>query len=389
MKMEKKVPLYLKVIGQLKDRIKEGDFEYDVPFATEERITKEYGVSRITAIRVLNEMEQSGLIYRKRGSGSFVTANCLSLLGETDEGNTAAEEPFIRPNKEVSLVALVLPFDIKMGGMMPCFDGINDVLNKGNCFVRIYNTNRKSETEAEILRSLLDNDIDGVICYPQKDNENLEIFNQFIAKNIPLVLIDKHIENMPISYVIPDNYNGAKMLCEYAIEKGHTNVGFLCVSDFTGVSSLRERYMGYAAAINEKGIELNLDNVLVAVYNNYYANGGKKKGREAADEYMTEAINKLRSSGVTAIMCQNDWVARDVITYCEDMGISVPEDIMVMGFDHINAFQSIDVGDRIVTVEQNFYEMGRKAGEVILKEMQDESGKCARVVVPVKLIANK
>ena len=49
----------------------------------------------------------------------------------------------------------MLPFDIKLGNMFKCFDGINSVLNKENCFASIYNANRDVETEASILRSLL------------------------------------------------------------------------------------------------------------------------------------------------------------------------------------------------------------------------------------------
>ena len=54
----KKIPLYSKIIDELKERIRTGDFEYDVPFVTEEKITKEYNVSRITAIRALDELEK-------------------------------------------------------------------------------------------------------------------------------------------------------------------------------------------------------------------------------------------------------------------------------------------------------------------------------------------
>ena len=56
--MSDKKPLYKQIMDKLKERIKSGDFEYDAPFVTEDRITKEYGVSRITAIRALEELEQ-------------------------------------------------------------------------------------------------------------------------------------------------------------------------------------------------------------------------------------------------------------------------------------------------------------------------------------------
>ena len=54
--MSDKKPLYKQIMDKLKERIKSGDFEYDAPFVTEDRITKEYGVSRITAIRALEEL---------------------------------------------------------------------------------------------------------------------------------------------------------------------------------------------------------------------------------------------------------------------------------------------------------------------------------------------
>ena len=79
--MSEKKPLYKQIMDKLKERIKSGDFEYDAPFVTEDRITKEYGVSRITAIRALEELEHDGLINRKRGSGSFVSKNAMSILG--------------------------------------------------------------------------------------------------------------------------------------------------------------------------------------------------------------------------------------------------------------------------------------------------------------------
>ena len=107
--MSDKKPLYKQIMDKLKERIKSGDFEYDAPFVTEDRITKEYGVSRITAIRALEELEHDGLINRKRGSGSFVSKNAMSILGKNKEDNAAVT--IHKKNRDISLVALVMPFD--------------------------------------------------------------------------------------------------------------------------------------------------------------------------------------------------------------------------------------------------------------------------------------
>lgn len=383
----KKTPLYLQVIEQLKERIRTDDFEYDVPFTTEEKITQEYGVSRITATRALDELANMGFVYRKRGSGSFVTENCKEVLKSAEETDSHNKSETVKKTNDVLLIALVLPFDVKDGGLMRCFNGINEILNKSECFVRVYNTKHKPEKEAKVLRGLLENNIDAVICYPEKDNKNIEIYNQFLMKNIPLVLIDKRIENIPISYVVSDNFNGSKMLCNYAIERGHDKVGFLTTTDISNVSSLRNRYIGYAMTLTEHGKEVDLDSVIMDDIDSRVAkNAEENEHKDIYGQYLEYAINKFRSSGTTAVICQNDWVAESVIICCDEMGISVPDEMLVMGFDHINAFKPLKVGERITTVEQNFYEIGKKAGEIILNELKNRQGKCIRAVVPVKFI---
>ena len=102
--MSDKKPLYKQIMDKLKERIKSGDFEYDAPFVTEDRITKEYGVSRITAIRALEELEHDGLINRKRGSGSFVSKNAMSILGKNKEDNAAVT--IHKKNRDISSNAL-------------------------------------------------------------------------------------------------------------------------------------------------------------------------------------------------------------------------------------------------------------------------------------------
>ena len=382
--MSDKKPLYMQVIDKLRERIKSGDFEYDVPFVTEDRITKEFGVSRITAIRALEELEKAGIINRKRGSGSFVSREAVDII----EGRSVSDIRTNSENKdrEVLLVALVLPFDIKLGNMFKCFDGINSVLNKENCFASIYNANRDVETEASILRSLLNQGIDGVICYPVNGTKNFEVYNQFLAKKIPLVIIDNYIENMPVSYVASDNFGGTKMLCEYAISKGHKKIGFFSKRRINESLSIRDRYMGYTSALAENNIEVNLDYVCVDLDDKYNMLNETEAARcDSLRAYIAEIIGQMRAEGVTCILCQNDWVAVELYSVCEELGISVPDDMCIMGFDNMDELNNMHGGDKIITVEQDFYEIGVRAGETILKEIRGEE-KGIRDVVPVKLI---
>ena len=381
--MSDKKPLYKQIMDKLKERIKSGDFEYDAPFVTEDRITKEYGVSRITAIRALEELEHDGLINRKRGSGSFVSKYAMSILGKNKEDNAAVT--IHKKNRDISLVALVMPFDIKLGNMFKCFDGINSVLNKENCFVSIYNANRSVENEEKILRSLLEQGIDGVICYPVRGGRNFEVYNQFLVKKIPLVLIDNYIENMPMSYIVSDNSGGGKALCEYALEHGHKKIGFFCRGRVNETISIRDRYMGYAAALEEKGLGVNLDYVYANIDDKYEMLTEEERQQYGdVENYLKTIVNRMHEQGISCVLCQNDWVAIQVYNCCKALDISVPNEMCIMGFDNISELDEMDGGNKIITVEQNFFELGVKAGETVLREINGEMPGI-KYIVPVKI----
>ena len=94
----------------------------------------------------------------------------MSILGKNKEDNAAVT---IHKNRDISLVALVMPFDIKLGNMFKCFDGINSVLNKEKIALSVYIMQTEVwKTREKILRSLLEQGIDGVICYPVRGGRN-------------------------------------------------------------------------------------------------------------------------------------------------------------------------------------------------------------------------
>ena len=78
----KKIPLYSKIIDELKERIRTGDFEYDVPFVTEEKITKEYNVSRITVRKAFEILADEGYVTKRQGIGTFISAKKVNNFNE-------------------------------------------------------------------------------------------------------------------------------------------------------------------------------------------------------------------------------------------------------------------------------------------------------------------
>lgn len=83
------------------------------------------------------------------------------------------------------------------------------------------------------------------------------------------------------------------------------------------------------------------------------------------------------------VLCQNDWVAIQVYNCCKALDISVPNEMCIMGFDNISELDEMDGGNKIITVEQNFFELGVKAGETVLREINGEMPGI-KYIVPVK-----
>ena len=95
-------------------------------------------------------------------------------------------------------------------------------------------------------------------------------------------------------------------------------------------------------SMNDHGKEVNLDDVLIGDRRkDFYCEGMKNDG-----EYLRHAVKKLYKSGTTAIICQNDWVAVELYSVCEELGISVPDDMCIMGFDNMDELNNMHGGDK-------------------------------------------
>lgn len=92
----------------------------------------------------------------------------------------------------------------------------------------------------------------------------------------------------------------------------------------------------------------------------------------------------MHEQGISCVLCQNDWVAIQVYNCCKALDISVPNEMCIMGFDNISELDEMDGGNKIITVEQNFFELGVKAGETVLREINGEMPGI-KYIVPVKI----
>lgn len=362
---DNKKPKYEIITDDILTRIRNNDFSYDTVLCTEMQLAEQYGVSRITAKRALTDLEQRGILYRKRGVGSFVARNALNNLNNQPQPATAAK-----------MVSFLLPFDITKGGMFDAIKTTNTILNDNGYLMSIYISDTSQTKEKANIRLLLSQNISGLIYYPMRDNINLNLINEFVFAKIPVVIIDKYTDCPYIHNVISDNTEGGRLLTEHLIRLGHKNIGFLTTAPIEETSTVRNRFGGYLQQLLSSGLTPNPSNVICTPYD------VTEEDLASGASPFCEAVRRMYINGVTAFLTENDRVAQLAVLACRILNIRVPEDMSICGFDD----QEIAAEYDITTVRQDFHAIGQRVGQLMLDSISGTAPEAQKITLPVELI---
>ena len=154
--------------------------------------------------------------------------------------------------------------------------------------------------------------------------------------------------------VMADNEKGASRATEYLIELGHSEIAFVTGSMDLLSSTLRKR--GYEKTLNETGIEMNPDFM-------EYGDFTEKSGYESGIRLLSAEKRP------TAVFCSNDMMAIGLMHAAEELGVSIPEDLSVIGFDNIIESRSYD----LTTIDQFAPEMAYQATYMLHKIISGET----------------
>lgn len=171
---------------------------------------------------------------------------------------------------------------------------------------------------------------------------------QLHTTNIPTALFDNFISKNPsVGYVGTDNYEGIDMGVEHLVSLGHKKIAFLNGSLNSMVSDLRQQ--AFIESMTARG--LTIDKNLMA-YGYYVADSAKYH------------VPGFLAAGATAIICGNDLIAQGVIEECVKRGVSVPDDISVIGFDDLAI--SSHLNPPLTTIRQDRIELGKSGYYTLL-----------------------
>ncbi len=211
----------------------------------------------------------------------------------------------------------------------------------------VINTGANLEFEKAVIEQLLARQVEGVI-YAAMYHKRVE--PSTLLKEIPTVLLDCYCEDECYSSVVPDEVRAGFEGTEMLIQRGHRRIAFINASVGTAAATLR--LTGYKRALSEHG--LPFDDTLIR-YGNWAADGGFEH---------TLAVMGLPDPP-SAIFCANDRTAMGTYDALRELGLRVPEDVAVLGFDNQEIIAAF-LRPGLSTMALPHFEMGRWAVQHLL-----------------------
>jgi DNA-binding LacI/PurR family transcriptional regulator len=308
-------------------------------------VAQRAGVSVATASRVLNRQEVVNSDTRNR------ILTIMDELGFTP--SPAARRLSLGRTMTVGVVVSFLTRPQAVERLR----GVDSVLADSEFDLVIYNVENVQKRD-HYLEELLDpHRTDGllVVSLPPPDGTLEEIR----AAPVPVVFIDVHVPSVAsMPRVVGDDVAGGRLAARHLLDLGHRKIGFIGDADENpfGFTSSQSRQDGAARELSEAGVELRNDWIVHGAH-----------GRYSARDLVRQMLEGLERP--TAILAASDTQALGVVAAVHEVGLSVPDDISVVGYDDIDAADYVG----LTTIRQQLFESGRRGAEILLAEMTGRS----------------
>ena len=322
-------------------------------------IAREFGVSVATVSRALQ-----GNTRISRETRDRITAYAKE---HGFSPNMMAES--LRSNRRMKIIGVIIP-QFTHFYFSSILSGIEDEALAHGYRLLVARSNEEYEREVDTCRSFYDSKVCGIIVSQAKGTNRYDHFRQLADKGLPLVFYDRICTGIDASRVTVDDYTGAFSAVDYMISTGCRKIAFYGATMKMEIS--KNRYNGWHDALLKHGIDP--DGCVKVECDN-----------RADAERITPGV--LSSDDrPDAFFAINDDTAIGIMYTAKRMGLRVPEDISVCGFT--NGQRAVACDPMLTTVEQNGYEVGRLAADILIGKVEGRTpvDKVEKRVVRTRLI---
>lgn len=169
----------------------------------------------------------------------------------------------------------------------------------------------------------------------------------------PAILYDNHINTNPrVTHVGVDNAEGMELAVQYLKDLGHTKIGYL--SSALQAYVYRQRHSAFFHAMEAHGL---------------YMDESRTGNADFINECLSLHLPRILEAGCTAIVCSHDILAHSVMVHCRELGLRIPEDISILGFDDIPMCRF--TRPALTTIRQDRINIGKSAFYAMLNQLNN------------------
>ncbi len=360
------IPLHMQLLNQLRHLILSGQWTPSNRLPSETELQRQLNISRSTIRQALHNAEAEGLIERVPGRGTFVASlptnsNSSHFIGYVTVDLLSSNE-----------------------SQYKLLSGAESIAKEKGYRILFSNSSQDVGEENRLLDQLLKDKVGGILIWPALHNDPRRRLYQLAQQgSIPIVLVDRTLPNLNCDSVTSDNYAGGYNAVKHLIGLGHRRVAFLS-RPILQLSTIAERLRGYQQAFQEAGLT-PLQPWLVGTVD---------------QELMTRPALSAYSSGVgpeiekiarylesserpTAIFAMNDLMALQALKAASQIGLRVPDDLSVVGFDDMDMVAHLEVP--LTTVAQDVYGLGERAAKLLIERIEGYKGPPRQETLPAQL----
>ncbi len=334
---------------------------------TMQQLADACGLSRNTVSKVFNER---GTVPDATRQMVMKKAKELGYYAEIKEETEKTAPPRMQ---NIALLTSRIPVDAHFGTfVLPAF---TERLSRAGYTLTMYEISSEELRDCKLPSHM---SLDQTAGISMMDLFDQSYFDMLCALMLPCISIDAcaNFDATPMScdFISMENTSSSLLLTKHLIDKGATRLGF--VGDPDHCNSFRQRWCGFCSMLDNAEIPLDKSLCILEHDGPNYCN----------EDWLLSQIQNMPSKP-DALVCANDFLAIRIMTVLKRLGLSIPDDIMVTGFD--GSPQSAVIEPSLTTVQIPNIDIGRMAANMLLERLKDpERPFCSTYVKTVPVWRN-
>lgn len=319
-------------------------------------VARRAGVSLGTVSNVLNHPEMVATDTRARVEEAIAASGFVR--------SSAARQ--LRAGRSRTVGVLIL--DVANPFFTEMVRGVESTLVEQGYVLVLCSSDESAERERRYLHLLEEHRVEGILATPaERQIDDLLALN---ARGVPVVLLDRQAPGQALCSVTVDDARGGEIAAAHLFALGHRHVAF--VNGPSAIRQCADRRKGVRRAARRAGLDPDAAVVEIAV------------GSLTAESGEAAVARVLRdAAGATAVICANDLLALGVLKGLVAVGVRVPDDVALVGYDDVS-FSSM-LSPALTSVRQPSFALGATAAALLLEELGDAAHEHRQVVFAPEL----